>query len=112
MAANYEAIKDIVEQYVADVKQVMPIDKVFLYGSYAKGTATEHSDVDVCFFSDTFAHERSVEFVALLLGIARKYYPYVYIEPRVFLTSDIDNDNPFVREVLRTGREIIPQFYG
>jgi predicted nucleotidyltransferase len=106
MAANLEAIRDVVEQYVADVKRVMQIDKAVLYGSYAKGDATEHSDVDICFFSDTFDHERSVDIVTDLLGIARKYYKYAYIEPRAFLTSDIDNDNPFVREVLRTGREI------
>ena len=41
---------ETVNNYVADVKNAMPIDRVFLYGSYAKGTATEHSDVDVCFF--------------------------------------------------------------
>ena len=108
MAANYETVNNIVQQYVADVKRVMPIDKAVLYGSYAKGTATEWSDVDVCFFSETFAHERSIEILTDLLGIAGKYHSSdVCIEPRAFLTSDIEDDNPFVREVLRTGREII-----
>ena len=33
-----------------DIKQVMPVDKAILFGSYAKGYATELSDVDICFF--------------------------------------------------------------
>jgi predicted nucleotidyltransferase len=107
VAPDYETVNNAVEQYVADVRRVMPIDKAVLYGSYAKGTATEWSDVDICFFSESFAHERSVEIVTDLLGLARKYYRYACIEPRAFHTSDIANDNPFVREVLRTGREIM-----
>jgi len=107
MVANYETVNEIVEQYVADVKRAMPIDKAVLFGSYAKGTATEYSDVDICFFSEAFDHERSIDIVTDLLGLARKYYKYACIEPRAFLTSDIDDDNPFVREVLRTGREIV-----
>jgi predicted nucleotidyltransferase len=106
MAPNYETVNNVVRQYVADVRKAMPIDKAVLFGSYAKGTATEWSDVDICFFSETFAHEQTVEIVTDLLGLARKYYKYACIEPRVFLTSDIENDNPFVKEVLRTGREI------
>jgi predicted nucleotidyltransferase len=50
MAFGYETIKQVVHDYVADVRNTMPIDRAFLYGSYAKGTATEHSDIDLCFF--------------------------------------------------------------
>ncbi len=107
MAANLEAVDNVVKQYVAEVRRVMPIDKAVLFGSYAKGTATKWSDVDVCFFSDAFDLDHSVDIVTKLLGIAGKYHPDYCIEPRVFLTSDIEDDNPFVREVLRTGREII-----
>ena len=107
MAASYEAIKDVVEQYVSEVKRAMPIDKAVLYGSYAKGTAAEWSDVDICFFSQAFENKRDIDIIADLLGIAGKYHPSVCFEPNVFLTSDIENDNPFVKEVLRTGREIM-----
>jgi hypothetical protein len=31
----------------------------------------------------------------------------VYIEPHTFATYHLYNDNPFVKEVLRTGREIL-----
>ena len=107
MVANHETIDKVVHQYVADVKQIMPIDKAVLYGSSVKGAFTEHSDVDICFFSGAFENKRSVDVVIDLLGLAGKYHPDFCIEPRAFPTSEIENDNPFVREVLRTGREII-----
>jgi predicted nucleotidyltransferase len=31
-----------------EIRQMMPVAKVFLYGSFAKGNVTDHSDVDVC----------------------------------------------------------------
>jgi predicted nucleotidyltransferase len=83
----------------------MPIDRAYLFGSYAKGTATEWSDVDICFFSDYFANRRSVDVVADLIGLTHKYRE-VFIEPHVFPTSELENDNPFVKEILRTGVEI------
>ena len=51
MAADIETIIPIVQKYINDVKNAMPIDKVFLYGSFANGTQKKDSDVDICFFS-------------------------------------------------------------
>lgn len=105
MAVDVQTVNQIVRQYVEDVKKAMPIDKAVLYGSYAKGTASEYSDIDICFFSKAFEDKHSIDVVTDLLGLARKYRG-VYIEPNAFPTSEIENDNPFVKEVLRTGREI------
>ncbi len=106
MAANYEAINDVVSQYVSDVRRALPIDKAVLYGSYAKGTATEQSDIDICFFSRSFENMPSIDIMTRLFRLTRKYKG-IDIEPRGFPTSELENDNPFVKEVLRTGREII-----
>jgi predicted nucleotidyltransferase len=106
MAVDIEAVNKAIEDYVADVKNVMQIDKAYLYGSYAKGNYTEHSDVDICFFSNVFEGQRTVDILTKLIGLTRGYKD-VDIEPRAFPTSEIDAGNPFVREVIRTGREII-----
>jgi predicted nucleotidyltransferase len=83
----------------------MPVDKAMLFGSYAKGTADEQSDIDICFFLDNYGGKRRVEVIRDLLVLMRGYEG-VYFEPIVFETSEIENDNPFVKEILRTGREI------
>ena len=106
MAVDLETVITIVQQYIADVKKVLPIDKVYLYGSYAKGTQRENSDVDICFFSEAFEPLRSLDILTELFCLKNKYDPYLLIEPNAFPTSELYNDNPFVKEILRTGREI------
>jgi len=54
MAVDTQTVSETIISYVADVKSAMPIDRVFLFGSHAKGAATEQSDIDVCFFSHSF----------------------------------------------------------
>jgi len=90
---------------VADVKNAVPVDRAFLFGSYANGTATEQSDIDVCFFSHSFEGLLSIDIMTQLFRLTRKYKG-IDIEPRGFPTSELENDNPFVKEILRTGREV------
>lgn len=106
MAFDIETINRTVSSYVADVKSAMQIDRAFLYGSYAKGTATDQSDIDVCFFSRSFENLPQIDIMTQLFRLTRKYKG-IDIEPRGFPTSELENDNPFVKEVLRTGREIV-----
>ncbi|MDR2145873.1 MAG: nucleotidyltransferase domain-containing protein, partial [Tannerella sp.] len=42
------------KQLVAESKFPMQIEKVYLFGSYAKDTPQEHSDIDVAFIVATF----------------------------------------------------------
>ena len=106
MVVDNEAVSKIIKSYVADVKKNMHIDKAYLYGSYAKDNQHQDSDIDICFFSSDFEGQRSVDVLTRLIGLTRGYKS-VDIEPRVFPTSEIDMGNPFVDEVLKTGREIL-----
>jgi predicted nucleotidyltransferase len=73
VAVDYETAKQIIGRYVSDVKAVMPIDKVYLYGSYANGTARWDSDVDLCFFSDSFTAENTMRIMGRLFELKRRY---------------------------------------
>ena len=106
MAVDLKTITPIIQQYITDVKKAMPIDKVYLYGSYAKGTQHKTSDVDICFFSQVFEVRRSLDILTELFYLKIKYDKYLLIEPNAFPTSELYNDNPFVKEILRTGQEI------
>ena len=107
MAVDYEAAKRIINQYISDVKAVLPIDKVYLYGSYANGTAKWDSDVDLCFFSDNFMVEDLVIITEKLYELKRKYNKYLCLEPNAFPLAELDNDNPFIKEIMRTGIEVV-----
>jgi uncharacterized protein len=105
MAVDFETMRETVKKYANDVRHAMPVDKVILFGSYAKGTATEQSDIDVCFFLYSFEGKRRVDILYELLGLTHKYKG-VYFEPTVFTTEEIKRGNPFVKEILRTGIEV------
>jgi predicted nucleotidyltransferase len=105
MAFDLETINKAIRGYVADVKNAMPIDRVFLFGSHAKGNATEQSDIDLCFFSQSFENLPPIDIMTRLFRLTRKYKG-IDIEPRGFPSSELENDNPFVKEILRTGREV------
>jgi predicted nucleotidyltransferase len=106
MAVDFEAVNQLCRQYADDVRSAMPVDKVMLFGSYAKGTADEQSDIDICFFLDNYGGKRRMDIMRDLFWLMHRYKG-IYFEPIVFETSELDNDNPFVKEILRTGREIL-----
>jgi len=98
-------VSRLAQSYANDVRRVLPVDRAVLYGSHAKRTATEQSDIDICFFLNHFGGKQRVDILQELLGLMHRYKG-VYFEPNVFPTSEIQNDNPFVNEILRTGWEI------
>ena len=106
MVVDYEAARKIIDQYVSDVKAVLPIDKVYLYGSYASGNAQWDSDIDLCFFSDYFSTQDIMQVMECLFELKRQYNKYFCLEPNAFPLSELNNDNPFVKEILQTGTEI------
>jgi len=106
MAVNFEAVSKIAGDYAVEVSRELPVDKALLFGSYAKGKADEQSDVDICFFLKSYSGKRRVDLLTQILGIGGKKYQGTFFEPIVFETSEIQNDNPFIREILATGKEL------
>jgi predicted nucleotidyltransferase len=83
----------------------LPVSRTVLFWSYSRGTATELSDIDICFFLDSFNGKKRVEIITELLGIAGKYKG-MFFEPIAFPASEIERGNPFVREIIATGTEL------
>ena len=105
MVTDIKEVNRIAHLFAEDVKQVMPFEKAVLFGSYAKGYALKSSDVDICFFMEYNGKQR-VEIITELLRIGGKY-PDVAFEPLVFESSELQNGNPFVREIISTGIELV-----
>jgi hypothetical protein len=55
-------------------------------------------------FSDYFIGKNNIGIA--LLKKAERFFPDVVFEPHAMPSSELENDNPFVKEVLRTGIEI------
>lgn len=105
MAEVPQKVDRIIREYISDVKKHINIEKVFLYSLYAKGNYDEQSDLDIAIFSEGFKGQSFADAVSFLLSLSRKYKD-ICIEPVAFTVSDLQEDNPFVKEIITAGEEI------
>lgn len=97
-------IADIVNKYVAIVKENYNVVAVILFGSYAKGTEHEDSDIDIAIITDDIKTDIFDEEVKMTL-LRRKIDNR--IEPHIISIDDYENDEtPFVVEVKNTGIKV------
>ena len=98
-------INRTIEYYLKLIRQKYDgIEKVFLFGSYAKGKSNKDSDIDLALiFKDLDDSERFDIQVQLML-IASQIDSR--IEPHPISFNDFNSGNPFVVEIQRTGIEI------
>lgn len=96
-----EEIKKIVKKYYENLIQAgLPVEKIFLFGSYAQNEQDEYSDIDVAVVLKEFLGDR-FNTRLVLMKYAREFNEN--IEPHPFLNSEFDQSNPFVKEILQTG---------
>ena len=105
MLTRNAAIKTV-RNYVKEINETgVNLRKVILFGSFAKGTQHEWSDIDVALVADGFS---GVGFFdrQLFSGIGIKK-PYINIEPITYPTDYFAESDPFIEEIKSTGIEII-----
>ena len=100
MAHISDRIMDSLERFLSSVRQVRRVEAAYLYGSQAKGTATEWSDIDVAVISPDFAADLLKERL-LLMRLAAQID--LRIEPHPFRSEDFRPASPLVSEIQRTG---------
>ena len=99
----YSRIMESIKKYIEKISQYYKIEAIILFGSYAKGTENEDSDIDIAIISSDFSD--IIEDGAKLIGLTWKID--TRIEPHPITTEDYqDVSNPFVREVVDTGIKV------
>ena len=93
---------NIAKQYASVIKANFDCKQVFLFGSYAKGTHHEESDIDIAVILKEF--ENPMETQLELMRLRRKIDGR--IEPHPFREKDFNIKNPVVKEILKQGRRI------
>lgn len=82
----------------------IPIEKAYVFGSYAKGTSNEWSDVDLAIVSDKFVGDRHTDKNTIRKFKAKVDY---VLSPLPFRPEDFTEDDLFVKEIIKTGIRII-----
>lgn len=99
-------IKEIICNYIKDLEKEISIEKVIIFGSYAKGTFTKDSDIDIAIFSRNFEGKRRIDTIDFLLSKALKYL-CIDLEPIGYGYSEyLKQENPFIKEIINTGVEM------
>ena len=81
-------------------------EKIILFGSYANGTATESSDIDLLVISRSMLprQEREVRLTRQLFGSGVPYDLLVFTPEEV--EERLRLNGPFIREILSTGQVV------
>ncbi len=98
-------IIEIIKKFVRDaLKENIHISQAILFGSYAKGTNHEWSDIDLAVVSDDFTGIRFYDNVKL--GKPR-IKTSADLQTHPFRPEDFNKNNPFVAEILEYGIRIV-----
>ena len=93
-------IINIAKKYLEYLKkEKFEISSAYLFGSYAKGTNKPESDIDIAFIFNELKDE--IEMQIELMKLRRKFD--LRIEPHPFEKKDLEEENPFLHEILQTG---------
>ncbi len=96
-------IMESIKKYIERISQYYKIEAIILFGSYAKGTENEDSDIDIAVISSDF--KNIIQDGADLIGYTWKID--TRIEPHPIRTEDYENiATPFVQEVINTGIKV------
>ena len=95
-------ILDIVKEYVQEISKYYKVQEVHLFGSYAKGTNNEDSDIDVAIIINS--NENTFDLLVDLMMYTENIE--LRIEPHPIKVKDFEEGNPFVQEILETGLKV------
>jgi predicted nucleotidyltransferase len=105
MADIPNQVQRIISQYLALLKDHgFPIQEAILFGSYARGNATQWSDIDLALVSDEFEGVRFTDknkIRKLTISVSSD------LEVLPFNPKDFTPSNPLVKEILDTGIRVI-----
>lgn len=104
MAVKTDSAIKLIRRYIKELnKNNIPIQKAFIFGSYAKGSPKEESDIDIALVSTAFTGDRFED--------RRKIIPLIRkidnrIEPIPFRPEDFQKGGILVDEIKKTGKAI------
>jgi len=99
--------QNIIEFIAFIAKENPRILKAFLFGSYARNLNKPNSDIDIAIVVKDLSDNEIFDLQVQLLLLASKYDSR--IEPHIISNKDLETNNPFVFEILKTGIEINPR---
>ena len=96
-----QKIKEYISEVTLKNKQVI---KAYLFGSYAKNTERDESDIDIAFIINNLKDEDKFDTQVQLMLLASDFDNR--IEPHAIAKKDFNIDYPLISEIKKYGIEI------
>lgn len=105
MALKTNSINQIIKKYIKELeKNGFRITEAFLFGSYARGTAEEWSDIDIALVSPDFTGDRFRD-RQRIVPLTREID--IRIEPMPFRPRDFKDDPIMAEEIKQSGKRVL-----
>ena len=100
-----KALNQIITDFLTSLRKEAgySIDRVVLFGSYAKGGVKPTSDIDLAIWSSAFEGSLFTD-LPPIAGLVSRYHP---ISIRPFPKGATAQDDPFIGEIEKSGKEIL-----
>jgi uncharacterized protein len=97
-------LKKAIRLFVEEVRKKIPVEKVILFGSYAKGKPRTDSDIDLIVVSPAFARRRHIKNMQFLFHQAVKIDSR--IEPIPATPDELNHldERTFLAHAIHTGK--------
>ena len=106
MVASQVELAEKIDDFVRRIRSAVTVEAVILYGSYAKGTADERSDIDVAVISPDFegmsTWQRQDAIARATVGRGYRLAPVGFASSEYHAPAG----SSFLREIIRTGRVV------
>ncbi|MFA5995783.1 MAG: nucleotidyltransferase domain-containing protein [Patescibacteria group bacterium] len=98
-------VNNSIQEYLTVLKQdCLPINQVWLFGSYAKGTQHQWSDIDLCIISSKFKDPwQAMNY----LWSKRIHDDGLTIEPVGFSVKEFKQPSSLIQEIKQNGIQLV-----
>lgn len=98
-----ESAVNIAKEYLSSLPSDFNVRRAYIFGSYAKGTQREESDIDIA-----VVFGQMDDFFEMQMELFRRRRKIdLRIEPHPFDEDDFSENNPVAVEIMNTGIEIL-----
>ena len=104
MAARNNDLEKIIQLFLDEIQRTYRLDSAYLFGSHAKGTSNQWSDIDLAIISPDFSEDLYEERL-VLLRLAAQIDDR--IEPKPFRPEMFTPIEPLVDEIQKHGLKLI-----
>ena len=105
MAYTKDEALAIIQAFLEKIRQELPIERAYLFGSYATGRNRDYSDIDLAIVTPALNADNSFAINQKIFSRASRYN--LHLEPVCFSPEEFEQEYlPIVRDIKREGVEI------